>query len=87
VVLMEAGTPLGARQVCEQLHRKFPEVLERHKDPIASVTTVLNRLVEYTEARCSLNEEGRRTWQWIAERGDVSASLLAKRGTSELPIA
>jgi hypothetical protein len=46
VVLMEAGAPLGARQVCEQLQRKFPEVLERgHKDPIASVTTVLNRLV------------------------------------------
>jgi hypothetical protein len=87
VVLMEAGAPLGARQVCEQLQRKFPEVLERHKDPIASVTTVLNRLVEYTEARCSLNSDGRRAWEWITERGDAPASLLAKAGTSALPIA
>jgi hypothetical protein len=71
VVLMEAGAPLGARQICEQLQRKFPEVLERHKDPIASVTTVLNRLVDYAEARCSLNPDGRRAWEWIAERGDA----------------
>ena len=85
VVLMEAGAPLSARQVCEQLQCKFPEVLEQHKDPIASVTTVLNRLVEYTEARCGLNSDGRRTWEWIAERGEAPTSLLAKAGASVLP--
>lgn len=67
VVLMESGKPLGARFVCQALQQKFPEVLGRHKDPIASVTTVLNRLADYTEARCSLDANGRRVWQWIAE--------------------
>ena len=68
LVLMESGAPLGARQACEVLQRRFPELIERHKDPMASVTTVLNRLVDYAEARCFLNENGRRVWEWIAER-------------------
>ena len=48
---MESDKPLGARIVCQKLQQKFPEVLERHKDPIASVTTVLSRLADYAEAR------------------------------------
>src|SRR5207249_8253572 len=64
LVLMESATPLGTRQICDVLQRRFPEVMERHKDPIASVTTVLNRLVDYNEARCSLDTNGRRVWQW-----------------------
>ena len=75
VVLMDAKRPLGARLVCQALQQKFPEVLERHKDPIASVTTVLNRLADYGEARCSLDAGGRRVWKWIAEPSD-GASLL-----------
>ena len=67
-VLVEAKRPLGARLVCVALQQRFPEVLERHKDPIASVTTVLNRLADYGEARCSLDAGGRRVWEWIAER-------------------
>jgi len=51
VILMESDKPLGARIVCQKLQQKFPEVLERHKDPIASVTTVLSRLADYAEAR------------------------------------
>jgi hypothetical protein len=68
VVLMESGKPLGARFVCQALKQKFPELLERHKDPLASVTTVLNRLADYTEARCLLDANGRRVWEWIADR-------------------
>jgi hypothetical protein len=75
VVLMEARKPLGARLVCQALQQRFPEVLERHKDPIASVTTVLNRLADYGEARCSLDSNGRRVWEWIAER-DASGDLI-----------
>ncbi|HVO81487.1 MAG TPA: hypothetical protein VMT28_12190 [Terriglobales bacterium] len=84
LVLMESGAPLGARQVCDNLKRKFPELLERHKDPIASVTTVLNRLVDYAEARCFLNESGRRVWEWISERGEGMAAglLLQAEGRS-----
>ncbi len=75
VVLMEAGKPLGARLVCQALQQRFPELLERHKDPIASVTTVLNRLADYTEARCSLDANGRRVWEWIVDRETVPPLL------------
>ena len=66
-VLMESSMPLAARQVCDELRKKFPGILERHKKPFASVTTVLTRLVEYDEARTFLTEDGRRMWEWVAE--------------------
>ncbi|HEV3205539.1 MAG TPA: hypothetical protein VGZ28_01200 [Terriglobales bacterium] len=74
-VVMEAKNPVGARTVCQMLEQRFPEVLVRHKDPIASVTTVLNRLADYGEVRCLLNENGRRVYEWIAER-ENHADLL-----------
>jgi chorismate mutase len=67
MVLMEAGRPLAVREVCEQIQQRLPAVLLRHKDPLASVTTVLNRLVEYGEAMSVLRENGRRAWQWAAD--------------------
>ena len=82
VVLMDAKKPLGARLVCQALQQRFPEVLERHKDPIASVTTVLNRLADYTEARCSLDASGRRVWKWIAEPGDRREPVAGREATS-----
>jgi hypothetical protein len=63
-VLMEANRPLGAQEVCEQLQGRIPLVLICHKDPAASVTTVLNRLVAYGEALKVHDENGRRAWQW-----------------------
>jgi len=67
MVLMEANKPLGAREVCDQIQQRMPPILVRHKDPLASVTTVLNRLVEYGEARTVMRENGRRAWQWVSE--------------------
>jgi hypothetical protein len=66
-VLMEIRHPLGAREVCVELERYAPAIMARHKDPLASVTTVLNRLVNYGEARSLSNERGRRVWEWISE--------------------
>ena len=66
-VLMEVRRPLGARDVCVELERYAPTILARHKDPLASVTTVLNRLVDYGEARSLSNDRGRRVWEWISE--------------------
>lgn len=77
MVLMEAEHPLGAREVCEQLQHRMPPVLTRHKDPLASVTTVLNRLVDYGEARTVVKENGRRAWQWVA---DPAGNGLASAG-------
>ena len=77
MVLMEAQKALSAREVCEQIQQRMPPVLLRHKDPLASVTTVLNRLVEYGEARSLLRENGRRAWEWAA---DPSEEVGAKIG-------
>ncbi len=66
-VLMEVRHPLGARDVCAELERQAPAILARHKDPLASVTTVLNRLVDYGEARSLSNDRGRRVWEWVSE--------------------
>jgi hypothetical protein len=69
--LVDATLPLSGRDVCERIQQKFPLVLARHKDPLASVTTVLNRLVAYGEARAVAIEKGRRAWEWMAERNST----------------
>ena len=63
MILMESGRAMNSRDIKEKLP---PESLARHKDPMASVTTVLNRLVEYGEAE-ALVSNGRRSWRWVAD--------------------
>jgi len=77
-VLMEIRRPIGAREVCAELERQAPAILSRHKDPLASVTTVLNRLVDYGEARSLSNDRGRRVWEWVSE-SEQAAKGLAER--------
>jgi len=77
MVLMEAGRPLAVREVCEQIQQRLPAVLLRHKDPLASVTTVLNRLVEYGEALSVVRENGRRAWQWVSDPVSVDQANAA----------
>ena len=77
VVLMEAGIPLDARQGYRELQRRFPELVERHKDPLASVTTVFNRLVGYAEVHSFRNGKGRRVWEWIAESNNLEGALMS----------
>jgi hypothetical protein len=75
MILMEAGRALNSRDICDYFQQKMPALLARHKDPMASVTTVLNRLVEYGEAEAVLSN-GRRAWRWVADvqvRSDVPA--------------
>jgi len=72
MVLMDAGRPLSVREVCEGIQARMPAVLLRHKDPLASVTTVLNRLVEYGEAQSVVRDTGRRAWQWVSEPAPVA---------------
>jgi hypothetical protein len=91
LVLMEAARPLGAREVCEQIQQKTPPVILHHKDPLASVTTVLNRLVEYGEAQSVVRENGRRAWQWVStpevaslEADDEAAETSMPRGSTYL---
>ncbi len=78
-VLMEVRRPLGAREVCAELERHAPAILARHKDPLASVTTVLNRLVDYGEARSLSNERGRRVWEWISDSEPLAGAMPSRR--------
>lgn len=65
--LMDSNRALSARDVCDRLQKASPPLLARHKDPMASVTTVLNRLVAYGEASAVTLDNGRRAWQWVAD--------------------
>jgi hypothetical protein len=67
LILMESRRALSARDVCDQIQERNPAMMARHKDPMASVTTVLNRLVEYGEAQAVVLNNGRRAWEWIAD--------------------
>jgi hypothetical protein len=77
MILMEANRALSARDVCERIQEKMPPILARHKDPMASVTTVLNRLVSYGEAKAVALDNGRRAWQWVADVTSGLAPALA----------
>jgi hypothetical protein len=74
MILMQAGQAMNARDICDYFQQKMPALLARHKDPMASVTTVLNRLVEYGEAQAVV-ANGRRAWLWVADLpGDAPAA-------------
>lgn len=66
MILMESGRAMTSRDICEYFQQKLPALLARHKDPMASVTTVLNRLVDYGEAEAVMTN-GRRAWRWVAD--------------------
>src|SRR5271166_3531835 len=84
MVLMEARRALSVREVCEQMQQRLPAVLLRHKDPLASVTTVLNRLVEYGEALSVVRDNGRRAWQWASDPVSVEQANSARPPLSSL---
>jgi hypothetical protein len=66
-VLMESNRPLMTHEVCQEIGLRNPTLLAHHKEPMASVTTVLRRLVNYGEARLVSNDSGRSTWEWVAD--------------------
>lgn len=60
-VLLETTTPLPARDVLRRIREADPELLNAHRGPLASVVTILNRLVGYGEAT-TVFVDNRRTW-------------------------
>jgi len=71
-VLMEAERPMSARDVCDEMQRTAPALLSRHKDPMATINTILSRLVEYGEATLLPGDRGQRCWLWAAEHKNNS---------------
>jgi hypothetical protein len=72
-VLLEAGRPMSARKVCDEIQRTLPNLLVRHKDPMATINTILGRLVDYGEATVLPGDHGQRAWLWAAERDSKSS--------------
>jgi hypothetical protein len=72
VVLMKAGRAMGAREVRDQIQETAPTILTGHKDSMASVTTILTRLVTYGEAQVTVAANGKRVWRWAAETGSAT---------------
>jgi hypothetical protein len=83
LVLMESKRPLMSQEVCQAIERRNPALLIHHRDPLASVSTVLNRLSRYGEARVIVNERGRRAWVWTADGAAVALDAPAELRSSE----
>jgi len=64
MVLMKSEKPMAAREVCRALQTDYPDCIVNHRDAVASVTTVLSRLVRYGEAVVLSADGGRRRWKW-----------------------
>jgi len=61
--LLGSQTPLTARELCDRIQRQSG-ALENHRNPMASIGVVLNRLVGYGEVR-AIADGGPRRYQWI----------------------
>lgn len=72
LVLMESKCPLISQEVREEIERRNPALLAHHKDPLASVTTVLSRLAKYGEARVVRGQRGLREWEWVSENSPAT---------------
>jgi hypothetical protein len=64
-VILEADRPLRPAEICREVQAK-DGVLENHKDPVASVTTIMTRLCEYGEVRHVLTPDGHKAWESTA---------------------
>jgi hypothetical protein len=60
--LLEAREKLSAVDICDRLSKSHVGLLDRHKNPIASISTIMHRLVTYGEARES-SKNNRRAWE------------------------
>ena len=66
LALLQAGVPLRPHQVRDRI-RFQGLALDSHRDPVATVTTILRRLGQYGEARPVLLPNGKRAWEWATD--------------------
>ena len=66
LVLRESsGRFLTIREVFRAIQAKLAPEMFAHKDPRASVATILGRLVEYGEVDVVTDDRGKRAYRWI----------------------
>ncbi|HWX93011.1 MAG TPA: hypothetical protein VNY29_10285 [Terriglobales bacterium] len=73
--LMESEAPLTPQNMCNEIRRRQPSLLAHHKSPLASITTIMNRLAQYGEARVITTPAGRRAWQWATGHPEEAAPV------------
>lgn len=74
VALMECGGQrLTYRQVLQEVQKRLPANAFMHKDPRASICTILGRLIQYGEVQASVNGNGKRTYEWAEPRNELVA--------------
>ena len=61
-ILLQSEKPLTTREVHDLINQADPELLKSHKSGMASVTTILRRLVESGKARGYIKEH-HRIWE------------------------
>jgi hypothetical protein len=59
--------PLTAREIADRIRANYPAVIQNHKDPVASVTSILQRLGSYGEAKTRISRSGRRLWEPVGD--------------------
>jgi len=86
--LLEATGPLRAHQVRDRL-RFQGFLLENHRDPVATVTTILRRLGQYGEARAVVMPDSKRGWEWISQTaaGNDAEDTLPSGSASDIDSA
>jgi hypothetical protein len=81
-VLAGASEPLTAHELVEGIRAADVTLIQRQKNPSASVSSILGRLASYGEVRSAVAGSGRRHWLWTKADGngrlrrDDSASKL-----------
>jgi hypothetical protein len=75
-VLTKLDRPLTARELSEHIQERDLPGARSSRNLAASVAVVLDRLVQYGEARVVLRDNGRRAWLPVSDVEDKSASPL-----------
>ncbi|MBV9574800.1 MAG: hypothetical protein JOY93_12175 [Acidobacteriales bacterium] len=65
--LIRARRPLSRHEVCQTIQKTDPALIAHHKNPLASVTSVLDRLARYGEVKTVARDHGPRSYQWAVE--------------------
>jgi len=73
LALMNADRPLSAREVRDRVVQRLPSLAD-HRDSLASVTTILNRLIRYGEATRVSDSKGRQGWAWATEKAETGSN-------------
>lgn len=84
-VLMEADRGMTVHDIQAGICGQNPALLAGHKNPVASLTTILNRLVSSGEAQRLLLSNNKRVWQWVADTSPTAASTDASHPGSPRP--